>query len=57
MPGSECEAGAVDGLVVCTSQHIPREVAVASNCYGNSQVRQSGMLLTLAYLGLFACSS
>ena len=54
MLGNECEGGAVDGLVVCTSQHIPREVVVASSCYGNSQVRQSGMLLTPAYLGLLA---
>ena len=45
MLGNECEGGAVDGLVVCTSQHIPREVVVASSCYGNSHVWQSGMLL------------
>ena len=56
MLGNECEGGAVDGLVVCTNQYIPREVAVSSNCYGNSQVRKNGMLLTSAYLGLLACS-
>ena len=57
MLGNKCEGGAVDGLVVCTSQHIPKEVVVASSCYGNSHVRQSGMLLTLACLGLIARSS
>ena len=54
---NKCEGGAVDGLVVCTSQHIPREVVVASSCYGNSHSEQSGMLLTPACLGLLACSS
>ena len=57
MLGNKCKSGAVNGLVVCTSQHIPREVVLASSFYGNGHVPQSGMLLTPAYLGLLACSS
>ena len=57
MLGNEYEGGAVDGFVACTSQHIPREVVVASSCHGISHMWQNGMLLPPACLGLLACFS